>query len=149
MNIRKGHNRGESLDRVHSKSLTDEGFSPSSSSGSGFGKNARLSPSPSRHHGLTALSPLQAFSPLQTTAQPLRERENHPSNNTSPERGQNGRSRKNSLTRSLSRRQSVIINAEKWRSGEDYDWDSSADASSLFSRLTLVKAPVEGANLRR
>jgi hypothetical protein len=149
MNIRKGHNRGESLDRHLSKSLNDEVFSPSSSSSSGFGKNLRLSPSPSRHHGLTALSPLQTFSPLHSTAQPLRERENHPSSNTSPERAQGSLSRKNSLTRSLSRRQSLIIHAEKWRSGEDYDWDSSADASTLFSRLTLVKAPVEGANLRR
>ncbi len=42
----------------------------------------------------------------------------------------------------------MIIEAEKWGKGEDED-DQKVDVMNLFSRLTLVKAPAEAANLRR
>lgn len=138
----KQHPTHGSMDRHFSKSLQDEPFGGSG----GFGKqNARLSPSPSRHHHqLTALSPLQAFSPLQST-QPLRE-----TSTNSEYRSGHGRSRSNSITKSLSRRQSLIINAERWGKKEEEDeYDARGDAMSLFSRLTLVKAPVEAATLKR
>ena len=113
----------------------------------GPGRN-RLSQSPSRHHGLTALSPLQAFSPLQPTA-PLfgisHSRSNSDAGSVASSVADG--SRTGSVTRSLSRRQSLIASAEKWSPGELEN--SRGDASSLFSRLTLVKAPAEGANIRR
>jgi len=129
-----------------SKSFQDEpyGLSPNSA-----GRPSRLSPSPSRHHGLSALSPLQAFSPLSTPSLPNKslakdKRQTSPSSGTNSPRGH---SRSASLTRSLSRRQSLIANAERWGRGDEDN--SRGDVTALFSRITLVKAPTEETTLKR
>lgn len=122
-----------------SKSFSDEasGLSPSSAA-----KSSKLSPSPARHHGLNALSPLQAFSPLQTLPLPVKDK-SQSSGTDSPKT----HTRSSSLTRSLSRRQSLIANAEKWGRGEEEE--NRGDIGSLFSRITLVKAPAEETTLKR
>nr|ODN93822.1 hypothetical protein L204_05008 [Cryptococcus depauperatus CBS 7855] len=94
----------------------------------------RTSSSP-RLPKLSALSPLQAFSPLESTrrisetAAPL----------------SSSLQRAGSLTRGLSRRESMIENAKKW-TGEDNEED---EGTGLFSRLTLVKAPTQENNKDR
>jgi len=126
-----------------SKSFQDAdyfGLSPSAA-----GRSQRLSPSPSRHYGLSALSPLQAFSPLPTPSALPKEKSSRSSNagTDSPKT----HTRSSSLTRSLSRRQSLIANAEKWSRGDEHG--DRGDVESLFSRITLVKAPAEETTLKR
>jgi hypothetical protein len=100
------------------------------------GKN-KLSASPSRHRNHNVLSPLQTFSPLQPVS-------NLPKSSLASDAGSvGGRSRAPSLTRSLSRKQSLYANAAKWSQGHDYDDENITNPASLFSRLTLVKAPSE------
>ncbi|KAK8847345.1 hypothetical protein IAR55_005202 [Kwoniella newhampshirensis] len=108
------------------------------------GRQSRASPSPSRPMKLSALSPLQTLSPLQ----PVRAT---PSSLASSDTGSvGGRSRANSVTKSLSRRQSLIAHAEKWGAGGDKFMDEEyGNAPNLFSRLTLVKAPSESTSIRR
>jgi hypothetical protein len=107
-------------------------------------RQIRASPSPSRPSKINALSPLQAFSPLQPMTVP-RDR-----SNTASEASSAGtRSRASSITKSLSRRQSLIAHAARWGTGEDYEDDSSMSSAGLFSRLTLVKAPNEESGLKR
>ncbi|WVF69948.1 hypothetical protein IAT40_004733 [Kwoniella sp. CBS 6097] len=109
---------------------------------SSYGRNIKAATSPSRPPKLSALSPLQTFSPLQPAKTAL------PS--TGSDAGSiHGRSRSSSVTRSLSRRQSLYEHAAKWRSGKEQD--DSPDLGNLFSRLTLVKAPPEetGSAIRR
>ncbi|WVQ97991.1 hypothetical protein IAU59_005111 [Kwoniella sp. CBS 9459] len=109
---------------------------------SSLGRNIKAATSPSRPPKLSALSPLQTFSPLQPVKTAL------PS--TGSDAGSiNGRSRSSSVTRSLSRRQSLYAQAAQW--GVKEDQNDYSDASNLFSRLTLVKAPPEeaGSAIRR
>lgn len=119
----------------HNRENHDEPVSPA---------KARASPSPSRPSKLTVLSPLQAFSPLQPMTH-ARER-SYPSSDTS---SVHTRSRASSITRSLSRRQSLIAHAARWGAGEDYEEEDVMRAAGLFSRLTLVKAPSENEGLKR
>jgi hypothetical protein len=116
----------------------------------GSNRAARASPSPSRHHGLSALSPLQTLSPLQ----PSREISKSPSRPSyDPDAGINTpsttRSRASSVTKSLSRRQSVVRSAEQWSAGKEYVDENITNPSNLFSRLTLVKAPQEDKGMKR
>ncbi|WWD21435.1 hypothetical protein CI109_105920 [Kwoniella shandongensis] len=107
------------------------------------GRQSRASPSPSRPMKLSALSPLQTLSPLQ----PVRAT---PSSLASSDTGSiGGRSRANSVTKSLSRRQSLIAHAEKWGRGDKFMDDDYEKPPDLFSRLTLVKAPAENTGIRR
>ncbi|OCF37385.1 hypothetical protein I316_00506 [Kwoniella heveanensis BCC8398] len=109
---------------------------------SSHGRNIKAATSPSRPPKLSALSPLQTFSPLQPVKTAL------PS--TGSDAGSlHGRSRSSSVTKSLSRRQSLYAHAAKWGAGDDQN--DLPDAASLFSRLTLVKAPPEetGSAIRR
>ena len=110
--------------------------SPGSSPGKP--RSIRASPSPSRghHHGLSALSPLQMFSPLEGGRQ-LKPKPRTPSDASMTSGA--GLSRSSSVTRSLSRRQSLIASAAKWSPGQDYEQENYAK----FSRLTIVKAPAE------
>lgn len=102
------------------------------------GSRSGTSPS-SRPPKLNALSPLQAFSPLQSMKTPM-----HVSDTAGT--GSLTRSRSSSsVTRSLSRRESMVENAQRWRSGLDAD----DDGKGLFSRLTLVKAPRKKDDVRR
>ncbi|ODN82301.1 hypothetical protein L202_02580 [Cryptococcus amylolentus CBS 6039] len=84
-------------------------------------------PSPSRPKR-GALSPLQTLSPLEPlkASPPVRVTDTA---GAGPRRA--------SLTRSLSRRESMVENAAAWRRGEEV----GGDGRGLFSRLTLVKAP--------
>ncbi|WVQ76109.1 hypothetical protein IAR50_005751 [Cryptococcus sp. DSM 104548] len=88
-------------------------------------KGSSLSPSRPKRG---ALSPLQTLSPLE----PLK---SSPPVRVTDTVGAG--SRRASLTRSLSRRESMVENAAAWRRGEDV----GGDGRGLFSRLTLVKAP--------
>lgn len=102
------------------------------------GSRGGTSPS-SRPPKLNALSPLQAFSPLQSMKTPM-----HVSDTAGT--GSLRRSGStSSVTRSLSRRESMIENAQRWRSGVD----AADDGKGLFSRLTLVKAPRRKDDVRR
>ncbi|WRT64843.1 uncharacterized protein IL334_001779 [Kwoniella shivajii] len=116
----------------------EEQYSPSSS----YGRNARGSASPSRPMKLSALSPLQTFSPLQPKQASL------PSASASDAGSLSGRSRASSVTKSLSRRQSLIAHAANWGAGGG-EQQAQPDAGNLFSRLTLVKAPAGDASVRR
>ncbi|WWC59363.1 uncharacterized protein I303_101915 [Kwoniella dejecticola CBS 10117] len=110
----------------------DDPLSPSSPYS---GRNAKGSASPSRPPKLSALSPLQTFSPLQPVKAAL------PPTTASSDAGSiSGRSRASSVTKSLSRRQSLIAHAAGWAAGGKEDIDQN-DSGNLFSRLTLVKAP--------
>jgi hypothetical protein len=48
-----------------------------------------------------------------------------------------------SLSRSLSRRQSLYNSADNWREGREYRDENITSPAGLFSKLTLVKAPGE------
>lgn len=109
------------------------------------GRQPRASPSPSRPTKHTVLSPLQALSPLQPTSQ-SRHR-SQPSSDASSIG--TTRSRASSITKSLSRRQSLIAHAARWGAGMDYEEEDVMHAAGLFSRLTLVKAPSENSGLKR
>ncbi|WVR04563.1 hypothetical protein IAU60_001570 [Kwoniella sp. DSM 27419] len=103
---------------------------------SSFGRSIpRGAASPSRPPKLSALSPLQTLSPMQPPKTAL------PSSYS--ETGSvGGRSRSSSVTKSLSRRQSVIAHAASWAAAPEGDAEHPY-AGSSFSRLTLVKAPAE------
>ena len=120
--------------RYHPRSMTDLDGGPAVK---------RPSASPGRHHhGLSALSPLQTFSPLQPVAIPRREGSGRSRANSA------AKEEKPSLSRSLSRRQSLYRNAEKWDAGEEYVDENMMNPGSLYSRLTLVKAPAEKEGIR-
>ncbi|WWC67839.1 uncharacterized protein I206_101756 [Kwoniella pini CBS 10737] len=111
---------------------SEDTASPSSTFG---GRSAKASASPSRPPKLSALSPLQTFSPLQPVKTAL------PSTSASSDAGSvSGRRRASSVTKSLSRRQSLIAHAANWGAGGKEDTELP-DSGNLFSRLTLVKAP--------
>lgn len=55
--------------------------------------------------------------------------------------GGGNHSRTNSITRSLSRRQSLYRAAAEWTEGKEYADENLTNPAALFSRLTLVKAP--------
>ncbi|WVQ83386.1 hypothetical protein IAT38_005527 [Cryptococcus sp. DSM 104549] len=115
------------------------------------GRSSRTSPSPSRPPKLSALSPLQTFSPLQPvkTAPPGPAGDAPATTGTNSAASGGGRSRAGSVTRSLSRRDSVVAQAARWGSGEgNYD-EEQTSPRNLFSRLTLVKAPAEKPGLGR
>lgn len=117
-------------------------------------KGATASPS-LRAHGLSALSPLQTFSPLHTHKE-LRDSSTlasaAASDGSRTPGSESNRSRAGSLTRSLSRRESLYRSAEIWNKDEDaYKADHQQTPAEMFSRLTLVKAPVkkEGMSIRQ
>ncbi|WVW78552.1 hypothetical protein I302_100508 [Kwoniella bestiolae CBS 10118] len=106
-------------------------------------RNVRGSASPSRPPKLSALSPLKTFSPLQPIKSAL------PSTSAPSDTGSiSGRSRASSVTKSLSRRQSLIAHAATWGAGGQQE-PEHPEAGSLFSRLTLVKAPAADTTARR
>ncbi|KAK6903860.1 hypothetical protein I203_107368 [Kwoniella mangroviensis CBS 8507] len=106
-------------------------------------RHAKGSASPSRPPKLSALSPLKTFSPLLPVKSAL------PSTSASSDAASiGGRSRASSVTRSLSRRQSLIAHAASWGAG-GHNEPEHPDAGNLFSRLTLVKAPAADTNIRR
>jgi hypothetical protein len=117
------------------------------------GLRPRPHQSPSRHHGLSALSPLQGLSPMPTASVPLPSPRSSHARSISGEsdgRSAGGHSRAGSVTRSLSRRQSLYHSAAEWGDGKEYGNENTSTPASLFSRLTLVKAPAsEQAGLRR
>ncbi|RXK37492.1 hypothetical protein M231_05213 [Tremella mesenterica] len=106
-------------------------------------RQVRASPSPSRHphhHGLSALSPLQMFSPLESNQPPMPK----PKSRAPSETSSGGPRRPTSVTPSLSRRQSVISQAAKWGQREyDIGREEPYSIGEVFSRLTIVKAPAE------
>lgn len=107
-----------------------------------------VSASPSlRPHGLTALSPLQAFSPLQKH----KDLKDEPQSAGASDGGrtpasESTRSRAGSVTKSLSRRASLYHSAEVL--GRD-EMQNEQSPSALFSRLTLVKAPGQKEGIRQ
>ena len=115
---------------------------------------SRSSSSATRPHLFNALSPLQAFSPLQPIAQPISGSTSplppskDPSGSPGSSVGAPSLSRSSSVTRSLSRRQSLIAHAARWDKGEYVD-ENLTNPMALFSRLTLVKAPQEKQGIRR
>lgn len=120
--------------------------SPSSPSG------LRPQQSPSRHHGRSALSSLQGLSPMPTPSIPLPSPSSHTRSisGESDGRSAGGHSRTGSVTRSLSRRQSLYHSAAEWGVGKEYSNENLTSPASLFSRLTLVKAPAsEQSGLRK
>ncbi|WWC86994.1 uncharacterized protein L201_001876 [Kwoniella dendrophila CBS 6074] len=115
---------------------------PSSPSAYG-GRHIKGSLSPSRPIKLSALSPLQTFSPLQPAKISL------PSTATASDAGSvSGRSRASSVTKSLSRRQSIIAHAASWDKEARLEHEQP-NIGNLFSRLTLVKAPAADTTVRR
>jgi hypothetical protein len=68
-------------------------------------------------------------------------------------------SRSTSITKSLTRRQSLIAGAARWDQGQREEWGDenhwagiaagALPTSGLFSRLTLVKAPAEKSGLKQ
>jgi hypothetical protein len=101
----------------------------------------RTSASPSRPHHLTALSPLQSF----TSLKPEKASHERPVGTKTPETLSRANSQKShkshaSLSRSLSRRDSLYANAARWGTGGD---EEENVPSEFFSRLTLVRAPSE------
>lgn len=106
-------------------------------------RHQRGSASPSRLQKITALSPLQALSPLiPTPAHPRTASE-------TSSVGTGTRSRAGSITKSLSRRQSLIAHAARWGTGDEEEDENYMPGPGLFSKLTLVKAPSEGSGLKR
>jgi hypothetical protein len=118
--------------------------------------NRRTGPSPSRPHGLSALSPLQAFSPL-TGPKDIRSSRSEKDLNSLPQSepesqgtSLGGHSRTNSITKSFTRRKSIYENAARWGKG-DGDWSEVEDINpvSVFSTLTIVRAPQDLGGLKR
>ncbi|ORY30411.1 hypothetical protein BCR39DRAFT_529782 [Naematelia encephala] len=140
------HSRRDSMERRSLSRSTSEtsGLSIDHSGGLTVppspSRNARGNISPSRPFGLSALSPLQTFSPLQ----PKSTLDGAGFAGSSEGRRSRASSR-GSLTRSLSRRQSLIDHAARWAVGDEYGDENYGSVSGLFtkSRLTLVKAPAE------
>ena len=143
--IAQSPRRRDSMERPQSRGHNRENIHDEP--GSSAAKGTRGSPSPSRPHHLNALSPLQALSPMRSNkskdmlpAVPL------PGTDTP---GAGGRSRASSITKSLSRRQSLYAHAARWAAGDEYEDEQMTNPGGLFSRLTLVKAPSESSGLKR
>lgn len=104
------------------------------------------SPSRNTHH-LNALSPLQSFSPLQTSPRP--KTASVPSASagslTDSATGE-GRTR---LVRSMSRKQSMYASAAQWEKGQWERENENTPIGGLFSKITLVKAPDLDSGLKK
>lgn len=141
--------RPMSMSRSHSQTFRDAPDRLDTSPRSIRSNKSGASPH-RHHHQLNALSPLQAFSPLQTPQLNHDKRLGHSrATSEAGSAGYGGHSRSNSVTKSLSRRQSLIASAERWKEGNEWQDENIGPAAGLFSKLTLVKAPNEGSGLKK
>lgn len=108
---------------------------------------------PTGHGGHARSTSGSGFADLRDAGRRKDKEEGGSAGDKASERGNlGGHSRTNSasggsLSRSLSRRQSLYNSAENWREGREYRDENLTNPAGLFSKLTLVKAPGEAKGL--